>query len=159
MCTLVTQIYTVVLLVSSTVAISSTADWTADTQHKRQSYGPNDGSVTKITFSDDWDVIKTDPPRKTVDDLGWRATDKRQIALARLDLDERQEAKVSSWQLTPDMDNDSVWWKEYRALRDDFAAVRGQNSDTCSPPSSNDIALQAIRPSARSPNHSNTPAT
>lgn len=160
MCTLVTQIYTVVLLVSSTVAVSSTTDWSADTQHKLQSLSSEGGSVTIIPFSDDWNVIKTDPALRTTWNGGkCRSTDKRQIALARLDLDERQEAKVSSWQLTPDMDNDSVWWKEYRALRDDFAAVRGQNSDTCSPPSSNDIALQAIRPSARSPNHSNTPAT
>jgi hypothetical protein len=144
MCTLVTQIYTVVLLVSSTVAISSTADWTADTQHKRQSCGPNDESVAKITFSDDWDVIKTDPPRKTVDDLGWRAIDKRQFAFARLGLDESQEDRLKHWQLTPRMEEKTDWWRTYRDLRDRFAAARGQNSDTCSPTSGNDIALQTM---------------
>jgi hypothetical protein len=32
MCTLVTQVYTVILLVSSTIVVRSTADWSADTQ-------------------------------------------------------------------------------------------------------------------------------
>ena len=160
MCTLVTQIYTVILLVSSTVAVSSTTDWFPDTQHVIHSRTAGGGSVTSIPFNNDWDVIKTDPAVRTEGNDGiTRSMDKRQVAWARLGLDDLQEATMFSWQLFPPMDNNPSWWKHYRILRDDFAAARGQNSDTCSPPSSNDIALQAIRPSARSPNHSNTPAT
>jgi hypothetical protein len=160
MCTLVTQIYTVILLVSSTVAVSSTTDWFPDTQHVIHSRTAGGGSVTSIPFNNDWDVIKTDPAVRTEGNDGiTRSMDKRQVAWARLGLDDLQEATMFSWQLFPPMDNNPSWWEHYRILRDDFAAARGQNSDTCSPPSSNDISLQAIRPSVRSLNHSNTSST
>jgi hypothetical protein len=133
MCTLVTQIYTVVLLVSSTVAISSTTDWSADTQHKtttpRQDW-LND-TITTIPFNDHWDIIKTDPATRTMGSHGsLENSDRRQIAFAKLGLDRRQEAAMLSWQLMPGMDDNTHWWDTYRVIRDEFAAVHYQNSAT-----------------------------
>jgi hypothetical protein len=121
MCTLATQIYIVVLLVSSTVAISSTTDWSADIQHKTTT--PlndwlNDG-ITTIPFNDDWDVIKTEPASFKKDGM---RLDKCQVAWARLGLSRQQEAKMLSWQLFPEMDVNDHWWEQYRALQDDSAA-------------------------------------
>jgi hypothetical protein len=165
MCTLVTQIYTVVLFVSSTIAVSSTTDWSADTQHKtttprrhRRAWS-NDEMITTIPFNDDWDVIKTDPARIGRRSAGISNLDKRQIAWARLRLISEEEDAMISWHLFPEMDKNPVWWEDYRTARDDFAAARHQNSDPCSPPSSSDVALQAMQPSVQSLNNSNTPAT
>ena len=69
MCTLVTQIYTVILLVSCTVAVSFTTDWSADTQHKITMHGLLNTTTTK-PFSDYWDVIKTDPATRTMGSHG-----------------------------------------------------------------------------------------
>jgi hypothetical protein len=162
MCTLVTQIYTVVLLVSSTVAISSTTNWTADAQHKTTTSHhdrsvPND-DITTIPFSDDWDVIKTDPLRHDKTAGNYQFLDKRQVAWARLGLSRQQELQMVSWRLFPKIENE-LWWEKYRALRDDFAAARRRNSNTCSPLSSSDVALQDMRPSVQSPQPSNSPVT
>jgi len=82
--------------------------------------------------------------------------DKRLFAFAKLELDHQQEAKLISWQLMPDRPD---WWKVYLPLRDEFAAARHRNSDTCSPPSSSDIALQHMQPSVQSPQPSSPPVT
>jgi hypothetical protein len=159
MCTLVTQIYTVVLLVSSTIAVSSTADWSADAQHKLEVPGNDGRSVTNLPFNDDWDVIKTDPTSRTRwnEEHDHIRMDRRLVAWARLGLSEQEEVTMMSWHLMPPEIDKTSWWMEYRSLRDEFAAARRQNSDTCVPPSSSDIALQVMRPSVQSPNHPNTP--
>jgi hypothetical protein len=163
MCTLVTQIYTVVLLVTSTVAISSTTDWSADTQHKtttpRQDW-LND-TITTIPFNDHWDIIKTDPARRMAgsNDGNPQNLDRRMVAWARLRLSREEEATMRSWTLFPDEAHNVDWWEDYRGLRDEFAAARHRNSDTCSPPSSSHIALQHMQPSVQSPQLSSSPAT
>jgi hypothetical protein len=159
MCTLVTQIYTVVLLVSSTVAVSSTTDWSADTQHKTASSPelgrPRDETVTIIPFNDDWNVIKTDPAREDRNEN----LDYRMVAWAKLGLSEQEEATMTSWNLFPETNRNPWWWEKYRALRDEFAAARHRNSDTFSPPSSSDIALQHMQPSVQYPQPSSPPVT
>jgi hypothetical protein len=148
MCTLVTRIYTVVLLMSSTVAISSIVDWSADTQHKTTTprHDLLNEMITTIPFNDDWDVIKIDPVRHDHTVGGYRILDKRQVTWAKLGLNRQQELQMVSWRLFPEIDKQLVWWEKYRALRDDFAAARRQNTNTCSPPPSSDIALQDMRP-------------
>jgi hypothetical protein len=139
MCTLVTQIYTVVLLVSSTVAISSTTDWSADTQHKTTTPRHDwlSDRITTIPFNDDWDVIKTDPEFRTKGNEGHRKNyqmDRRLVAWARLGLSRQEEVTMISWQLVLEMEKGATWWMEYRCLRDAFAAEGGQNSDACIAP-------------------------
>ena len=156
MCTLVTQIYTVVLLVSSTVAISSTTDWTADTQHKKttsREHEERESEIVTIPFNDNWNVVKTSPPRYREH---MELVDKRMFAFARLGLDESQEARLKHWQLAPRMEDSVDWWWVYRSLRDESAAARCQDRDTRSPPSGNGVALQAMRPSVQSPDNPST---
>jgi hypothetical protein len=130
MCTLVTQIYTVVLLVSSTVAIS--LDYSTDTQHKDTTprHDWQKDKITTIPFNDDWDVLKTDPPRRGHTAAhNWEDVDQHHVAWARLGLSGQEELKMISWQLFPDMDDNPSWWESYRILRDEFAGEHRRNAD------------------------------
>lgn len=123
MCTLVTQIYTVILLVASTIAVSSTTDWSADTQHKTASL-PGDqhfsAVITTIPFNDDWDVIKTIPASRVLSPDGdLTKMDRRQVAWARLLLTKRQEAFMRKLRLMPEEDN-RAWWDAYTELRGEY---------------------------------------
>lgn len=157
MCTLVTQVYTVFLLVSSTVTIS--LDYSTDTQHKKIT--PRDdwrkGRITTMPFNDDWDVIKTDPVREGHTAGNYQNLDKRQVAWAKLELSRQEEFRMVSWQLLPDMDDNPSWWESHRALQDEFAVEHRRNCDSQSPPPSSDIDLQVMRPSVQPPEHSKTP--
>ena len=161
MCTLVTQIYTVILLVSSTVAVSSTANWSADTGSKvfgstlQHTLGPGiTVTLTEVTFNDDWRVAKTVVAPAAIGSGGKATMDMRLVAFARLNLREREERMLKRWKLAP-QEEDISWWTEYRTLRDDFASEYRGNADRPSSRSSS-IAMQDMR---RSSQHSNTPVT
>jgi hypothetical protein len=171
MCTLVTQVYTVILLVASTVAVSSTTDWSADTQHKSATSLESQRFPTMIItipFNDDWDVIKTVPAT-------WRESrdperpdhtikmDRRMVAWARLLLSEKQEEFLRGVRLMPSEGNET-WWKSYRDLRDEYRPM-----PTLDEPPNSGIALQAMRPPfaqtpstrpllSRTPSRAHTPA-
>jgi hypothetical protein len=154
MCTIVTQVYTVILLVSSTVAVSSTTDWSADTQqktaisHESQRFP---ATTTTIPFNDDWDVVKTVPAslRESSDPKNPYPIkmDRRMVAYARLILLETQEAFLKSLRCMPEANNEQ-WWKTYNGFKDEFKSALPQHDERCpSPPISSGIALQRLRPS------------
>jgi hypothetical protein len=119
MCTLFTQIYTVILLVLSTWALCSDFDFDIG----RKVLPPKDTSEfpvrnTVIPFNNMWEVVKTDHPKKKRDPkvqepLKW---DRRQVAWARIKPTEQQEKLMKRWNLLPYEDNKD-WWKAYNELK------------------------------------------
>jgi hypothetical protein len=152
MCTLVTQVYTVILLVASTVAVSSTTDWSADTQHKTATSLESQRFPTVITtipFNDDWDVIKTVPGSWREDpEHGFPLKiDRRQVAFARALLSEKQEAFMKRLRFMPEEENEfEPWWKAYRGLKDEYRSALPQSDESVRlPPFSSGVALQSLR--------------
>jgi hypothetical protein len=153
MCTLVTQVYTVILLVASTVAVSSTTDWSADTQQKTATSLESPrfpGEVTSIPFNDDWDVIKTVPAsyRDNPDGDIQVNMDRRMFAYARLVLSKTQEAFLKGLRLMPDETNE-LWWDDYCALRQEYKSALPQHDKSTgpTPPFSSGVALESLQPS------------
>lgn len=146
MCTLFTQIYTVVLLVLSTWALSTGFD--SDLQHKvLETKGEGDFAYREVEspFNKDWNVIKTDHPKyqqstkpngKPID------CDRRQVAWARLKPDESPDGPMKRWNLFPHESN-RKWWQDYQevkaTLNPSLSATDTQSLDPQSP-SSNNIA-------------------
>jgi hypothetical protein len=119
MCTLVVQIYTVVLLVCSTVAMCLQFNADFDRQHQLSGFkdcGEPQDEVVRIGFNDYWDIIKTNPtlPGSHVSST---ALDRRQIAWARIGPNEWQEETMKLWNLLPSTGN-RHWWQEYQRYKD-----------------------------------------
>lgn len=122
MCTLFTQIYTVLLLVLSTWALCS--DWSFDIGRKVvKSDGSGDFAEreTTIPFNECWYVVKTDLPKKkretsdpTSKVVKW---DRRQVAWARIDPTKMQETMMERWNLLPYKDGNKGWWEAYELLK------------------------------------------
>lgn len=121
MCTLFTQIYTVILLVLSTWALCS--DWGFDIGRKWLSPEATDeftGKNSTIPFNEKWEVVKTDHPKKKMprdsnaqEPLKW---DRRGVAWARIRPDEMQETLMKRWNLLPYEEN-KEWWKDYNKIK------------------------------------------
>lgn len=145
MSTLVTQIYTVVLLVSSTVAMCSNLNLDLDRQQlatRFHSNGDPQDSIVRIAFSDKWDVIKTNP---SFTQLGAAATqstrDRRQVAWAQLQPSEWQEAQMQRWNLLPGLEN-KRWWHEYRCYKQSLHTLTDEKIGHRIPPAGIDEAQQ-----------------
>lgn len=123
MCTLFTQIYTVVLLVLSTWAFCSNRE--SDLQHQMvSSQGEGDFAQTtvRMPFSKDWDVLKTDRPRKRKkndSDSNGMPWDRRQVAWAYLHPDESADSPMKRWNLFPHESN-AQWWGSYQSVKKDL---------------------------------------
>lgn len=121
MCTLFTQIYTVILLVLSTWALCS--DFGFDIGRKWQSPKATDEFTEKestIPFNEKWEVVKTDHPKKKKstdpkdpEPLKW---DRRGVAWARIDPTEMQETLMKRWNLLPYEEN-QTWWEDYKNIK------------------------------------------
>jgi hypothetical protein len=121
MCTLFTQIYTVILLVLSTWALCS--DFGFDIGRKWQSPKATDEFAEKestIPFNEKWEVVKTDHPKKKKssdpkdpEPLKW---DRRGVAWARIKPTEMQETLMKRWNLLPYEENQG-WWEDYKNIK------------------------------------------
>lgn len=146
MCTLFTQIYTVVLLVLSTWALSTGFD--SDLQHKVLKAGDEGGFATReveIPFNKDWDVIKADHPKlepnaKSIGEP--RDWDRRKVAWARLRQDKNPDESLKRWNLLPH-ENNEVWWQEYQEMKVTLNPGLTQSLDLQSPTSNNRPGLHA----------------
>lgn len=140
MCTLFTQIYTVVLLVLSTWALSTGFD--SDLQYKvLPTEGESDFATrVEIPFNKDWDVIKTDHPKlePNAKSAGKpRDWDRRKVAWARLRQDKNPDESLKRWNLLPHESNEG-WWREYQEIKDTLnAKPAGAETQSQPPPSNN----------------------
>jgi len=124
MCTLFTQIYTVILLVLSTWALCSDFDF--DIGRKFLPPRAADEFTEKnstIPFNEKWEVVKTDHPKKKKssdpkdpEPLPW---DRRLVAWARMRPTETQEELMTRWNLLP-FEKNKEWWEAYRKLKDEL---------------------------------------
>ncbi|KAM0708105.1 hypothetical protein Q7P35_004754 [Cladosporium inversicolor] len=106
MCTLFTQIYTVILLVLSTWALCS--DFGFDIGRKLLSPKTADDFAEKkstIPFNEKWE-----------DPLRW---DRRGVAWARLRPTRMQETLMKRWNLLPYEENKG-WWEDYNNIKDEL---------------------------------------
>lgn len=152
MCTLFTQIYTVILLVLSTWALCSDFDFDIGrTSLGSEKSGEFVERESRIPFNGDWDVIKTDHPKwkkestdpekqKTVQTVKW---DRRQVAWARIQPSEKQETIMKRWNLLPYEEN-TGWWDAYNELKD---KLRPALEATANPPSTPPAQPAGVRPS------------
>jgi hypothetical protein len=116
MCSLFTQIYTVLLLVLSTWWFTSDFFWDIGRQQK---HNTTDGSrVTTIPFNRDWCVRQTDHPKVTTIHEKPVASDKRQWAWARLNLTAAEEEAMRSWNLFPIEAKNEEWFPQYKDLKE-----------------------------------------
>jgi hypothetical protein len=113
MCSLFTQIYTVLLLVLSTWWFTSDFFW--DLGRKQKAKFPDGTKVTAIPFNRDWKVEQTDHPKETADGV---ECDKRQWAWARLNLNEEEEKAMDLWNLFPIEVKNKEWLPEYKKLKE-----------------------------------------
>jgi hypothetical protein len=121
MCTLFTQIYTVILLVLSTWALCSDFDF--DIGRKLLSPKKIDEFTEKetvIPFNEKWEVEKIDHPKKknssdpsVQEPLRW---DRRGVAWARIKPTEMQETFMKRWNLLPYEENKG-WWEDYKKIK------------------------------------------
>lgn len=151
MCTLFTQIYTVVLLVLSTWALSS--DFGFDIQRKKKDVNGRD--VLVIPFNSDWDVIKSNPARDRAKDqraagktLGdW---DRRQIAWAHFGPNKEQTDMMNRWNLFPDTAN-KPWWNAYDSLKNELHPSPDTNEKRSSTPPPQADPVGRPTPAPRTP--------
>lgn len=145
MCTLFTQIYTVLLLVLSTWALSS--NFGSDLQHEVEANaGGHDlpEKTVRIPFNKEWDVIKQDYPKEKKLDpkVAGSSTDcdRRQVAWARIQADEGFYGRMMDrWNLFPDRDN-KPWWDEYAIAKAElhpYSSPIDQSAPTPSTPPRN----------------------
>ena len=136
MCTLFTQIYTVILLVLSTWALCS--DFGFDIGRKWLSPKKADEFTERnstIPFNEKWEVLKTDHPKwkqssdsKVQGPLKW---DRRGVAWARIRPSKMQETWMTRWNLLPYEEN-KEWWNEYNKIKRELYPVE---DSTEKPPS------------------------
>lgn len=125
MCTIFTQVYTVILLVLSTWALCS--DFDSDIGRKLQTPKARDEFTKKVTiipFNDEWEVLKIDHPKtKETSGSAYRIKwDRRQVAWARIRLHRKQEVLMMRWGLLPFEEN-KYWWESYNKLKDELHQV------------------------------------
>lgn len=136
MCTLFTQIYTVILLVLSTWALCS--DFGFDIGRKWLPPKATDEFTEKkstIPFNEKWEVVKTDHPKKKKSSdpnvqelLKW---DRRGVAWARIRPSKLQETWMTRWNLLPYEENEE-WWEGYNKIKRELGPVE---DSTEKPPS------------------------
>lgn len=170
MCTLFTQIYTVVLLVLSTWAMSTGFD--GDLQHKvLETTGEGDFAYreVEIPFNKDWNIIKIDHPKfkqstkpdgkhgKPID------CDRRQVAWARLQPGEKPDDPMKRWNLFPHESN-KQWWQDYQevkaTLNPGLTTTDTQSIDSQLPPSNDRPTLgttNSTSPLLPEPTNQSTP--
>lgn len=171
MCTLFTQIYTVILLVLSTWALCSDFDFDIG---RAQVEGRKDDEftkkVTKMPFNGDWEVIKTDYPK-------WKKTstepekpssvkwDRRQVAWARIQPTPQQEKMMTRWNLLPYKEN-TDWWEAYRNLKEELRPATGNTGTSPMTPPTQTLAARppftqtsSTQPLIRTPSTTGTSAS
>jgi hypothetical protein len=143
MCSLVTQIYTVLLLVLSTWWFTSDFFW--DIGREKLKPTGDETSVFNIPFNEDWRVKQTNYAKKNAPG----PNDRRLIAWARLLLNEKDEGAMFRWNLFPIKEQSSAWWADYQEAKESFknsgsdkssGTMSEKSSDT--PPAKTSIAPQ-----------------
>ena len=122
MCTLFTQIYTVILLVLSTWALCSDFDFDIGRTSKHtKGKGEFAEKTSMMPFNDAWDVEKIDHPKwkESKNPQEPRKWDRRQVAWARIRPDATQEKMMTRWNLLPYEENKG-WWADYNNLKDEL---------------------------------------
>jgi len=123
MCSLITQIYTVLLLVLSTWWFTSDFPWDMGRQVTTNLEGSEfEETEISIPFNGDWSVKQIDHPTKEETGIKdgkveWKAIDKRQYAWARLNLDDGAEEAMKAWNLFPIESKSENWLKVYKDLK------------------------------------------
>lgn len=119
MCTLFTQIYTVLLLVLSTWWFTSDFSW--DIGRRQEENSEDESSIFTIPFNRDWYVKQTDHLKETSVGRKRVNRDKRQWAWARLNLSTPEEEAMRSWNLFPIDAKNEQWLQDYRDLKESLA--------------------------------------
>jgi hypothetical protein len=145
MCSLFTQIYTVLLLVLSTWWFTTDFVWDVRREKEHNSGRPED-STFKLPFNREWFVEQIDPPKekekeKEKKDKNGETEienlDRRQIAWARMDLEEGEEEEMDRWNLFPIRAKNPKWWDEYERLKKEHRDSKNKkSSDTTNEKSS-----------------------
>jgi hypothetical protein len=160
MCTLFTQIYTVILLVLSTWALCSDFDFDIG----RRPLPPKvtdeyTEKNTAIPFNEKWEVVKTDHPKKkrSTDPKVPIKWDRRQVAWARMGPSPKQEELMTRWNLLPYEDN-KEWWGAYKKLKDELnpEVFNGEKAPSTPPaqsrpPLAQTLSAQPLLPSPSTP--------
>lgn len=162
MCTLFTQIYTVILLVLSTWALCS--DFGFDIGRKWLPPKKADEFTEKnsiLPFNEKWEVVKTDHPKKKMssdpnvhEPLKW---DRRGVAWARIRPSKMQETLMTRWNLLPYEEN-KEWWKEYNKIKRELYPVEDSNEKPPSTPPTLTRPPIAQTPSTQPLLHVRTPS-
>ena len=118
MCSLFTQIYTVFLLVLSTWWFTSDFPWDIRRQKEENVEHAPGSSVFRLPFNRNWTVEQIDHPRF----IDGKASDKRQYAWARQNLDAGAEEALKAWNLFPIDAKNKDWLKNYHALKESLRA-------------------------------------
>jgi len=116
MCSLFTQIYTVLLLVLSTWWFTSDFFW--DIGRERLRPTGDETSAFNIPFNQDWQVKQVNYAKKNAP--GPESKDRRLYAWARLLLNKKDEDAMFRWNLFPIRDETSAWWVEYQQAKESF---------------------------------------
>ncbi|KAH0041004.1 hypothetical protein KCU78_g1026, partial [Aureobasidium melanogenum] len=121
MCTLFSQIYTVLLLVLSTWVFTCTFDFDVNIEYRPETQFDNEFAdiVVEIPFNRHWTIIKTNPAKNQLHGERPQEMDRRQTAWAWLLLKEEQEKILERWNLPPAKEN-TQWWDEYKARKREF---------------------------------------
>ncbi|GAB7331553.1 hypothetical protein MBLNU13_g02942t1 [Cladosporium sp. NU13] len=138
MCTLFTQIYTVILLVLSTWALCSDFDFDIGRKlHSPKKTDEFSEKKTVIPFNEIWEVEKVDHPKKKPspeskdhEGIKW---DRRQVAWARIGPTETQETMMKRWNLLPYEEN-RKWWEDYNKLKNELHRTESNNEKAPSTP-------------------------
>jgi hypothetical protein len=147
MCSLFTQIYTVLLLVLSTWWFTSDFFW--DIGRERLRPTGDETSAFNIPFNEDWQVKQVNYAKK--DAPG--SKDRRLYAWARLLLNKKDEDAMFRWNLFPIKDQSVEWWAEYQQAKESFQnSKNGKPSGTMNEKSSGTPPPQAsiARPEVQS---------
>jgi hypothetical protein len=113
MCSLFTQIYTVLLLVLSTWWFTSDFSW--DIGREKKTAGKDQNSVLHIPFNQNWYVQQVNHAEERAG-----PDDRRLIAWARLNLEEKHEEAMFRWNLFPIKEQSSTWWADYQKAKEAF---------------------------------------
>jgi hypothetical protein len=148
MCSLFTQIYTVLLLVLSTWWFTSDFFW--DIGREKLTPTGDQTSAFNIPFNKEWQVKQINYAEK--DAPG--SNDRRLYAWARLLLNEKDEDAMFRWNLFPIKDESSKWWVEYQQAKESF-----RNSKNGKPSGTVNEKSSGTRPAQMSNEPSQPPST
>ena len=139
MCSLFTQIYTVLLLVLSTWWFTSDFSWDIG---REKIPAENARSVFHIPFNKYWRVKQINHAQKNEKKNTPGPDDRRLIAWARMKLDDKHEQAMYRWNLFPIKEQSLPWWEEYEKEKESFkndknySPLSTSRSTTPSPPRS-----------------------